>query len=330
MPTNAQPFRTLLEDLLTRFPKTSKQKLKLMATSGRVLVNGIPVRKLTARIRVDAEVTILDRAQAKPSRPELNSRGPRGRADASLLEVIYEDEDVLVVNKPAGLLTSTTPNEPRPTLLKLIRDHLGPNPQGNRIRRLGLIHRLDRDARGLIIFSKSSSAYLSLKAQFKVHSVDRAYLAMVKGKPNPPAGDLKSRLVELPDGTVRSSRSAQKGEVALAQYKVLSAIKDLSLVEVKLMTGRKHQIRVQLSERGWPIVGDTVYRRKEFKPRLGKVTPDSPPPPKPPKPYSPLVQKLDTGLLRLIAIRLGFDHPVTGKRMIFELPKPDDMSLPTE
>lgn len=323
-------MKTLLEHLQALFPKTSRQKLKLMAASGRVVVNSAPVRRLSAVMADDAKVQLLDRVDAVAPTPEVIPGAPASKAPPKPLRVIFEDEDVLVVFKPAGLLTSTTPNEPRPTLLKMVRDYLGPNPGGRQPQRLGLIHRLDRDARGLLVFSKTSRAYISLKQQFKVHSVDRAYLAMVQGVPNPRQGTMKSLLVELPDGKVRSSRNPEKGESAMAEYQVREFIKDLSLVEVKLLTGRKHQIRAQMSERGWPIVGDRMYRLPEPKPRFGKVTGPAPDHVKKPvtRSVSPHMPRLDAGLLRLVAFRLGFDHPDTGKRMIFQLPVPADMKLP--
>ena len=123
-------------------------------------------------------------------------RGPK-------LRIIHEDADVLVVDKPAGLLTSTVPRERRPTLLKMVREYIErTDPRA----RVGLIHRLDRDASGLLIFSKNHQAYESLKRQFFKHTVDRIYLAVVHGKLNPPAGMIESRLVELPNGSVRASR----------------------------------------------------------------------------------------------------------------------------
>jgi RluA family pseudouridine synthase len=210
------------------------------------------------------------------------------------LQVVYEDADVLVVNKPAGLLTSTVPHERRPTLLKLVREYL---LQHEPRARLGLIHRLDRDASGLLVFSKNDRAYRSLKAQFFRHTVERIYLAVIDGKLNPQSGRIESRLVELPDGSVRRSRRPGGGERAITEFKVINTRGDVSLVRVKLLTGRKHQIRVHLSERGAPIVGDKVYGNEKTASRL-----------------------------LLAAVELAFDHPATGKRMKLSATPPKEMT----
>ena len=207
-----------------------------------------------------------------------------------MLDIIYEDADVLVVNKPAGLLTSTVPRERRPTLLALVRKHV---EAGHKRARLGLIHRLDRDAAGLLVFSKNHAAYESLKTQFFHHSVKRVYLAVVIGKPDPSEGKIQSRLVERADGTVYSTRKPTGGEKAITFYRVIETRADgTSVVEVTLETGRKHQVRVHLSDRGWPILGDPVYERTHPKG------------------------------LHLAATTLAFDHPRTKKRVEFSiLPK---------
>ena len=197
------------------------------------------------------------------------------------LRIIYEDADVLIVDKPAGLLTSTVPRERRPTLLKLVREYVA---QNDRRARVGLIHRLDRDASGLLVFSKNHQAYQSLKGQFFHHRVDRIYLAVIKGKLNPSQGKIESRLVELPDGSVRTSRRPNHGERAITEYKVINTRGEFQLVRVKLLTGRKHQIRAHLKERSAPIVGDRVYGSADSAPRL-----------------------------MLAAVELAFEHPRTGK-----------------
>jgi 23S rRNA pseudouridine1911/1915/1917 synthase len=201
------------------------------------------------------------------------------------LQIVHEDRDVLVLNKPAGLLTSTVPRERRPTLLAAVRQYL---PRA----RVGLIHRLDRDSSGLLVFSKSHPAYRALKSQFYHHTVTRIYTAVVQGIPSPPKETIQSRLVEWADGTVHSTRDPRKGELAVTEYEVVDKASGRAVVRVKLQTGRKHQVRVHLSERGTPIVGDVLY---------GKPDPAG---------------------LHLAATTLAFDHPRTGKRMEFHLPPP--------
>jgi RluA family pseudouridine synthase len=199
--------------------------------------------------------------------------------------IIHEDRDILVIDKPAGLLTSTVPREKRPTALKHVRQYIErTDPRA----RVGLIHRLDRDASGLLIFSKNHQAYVSLKQQFFKHTVERIYLALVHGVPTPRQGTITSRLVERADGTVYSTHDPRKGELAITHYQTVSQHKKQSLLRVKLETGKKHQIRVHLSERGVPIVNDPMY---------GDGKPN--------------------GRLMLIAAELTIEHPRSGRRMSF-------------
>src|SRR5262249_35193855 len=158
---------------------------------------------------------------------------------------------------PAGLLTSTVPRERRPTALALVRAYVAARESAAResAARVGLIHRLDRDASGLLVFSKNEDAYRSLKQQFFEHSVQLVHAAATNGTPTPPVGQIDSRLVELPDGSVRTSHRPGAGERAITDYETIARDKGLAAVRVSLRTGRKHQIRVHLSERGVPILG---------------------------------------------------------------------------
>src|SRR4051812_44604165 len=169
--------------------------------------------------------------------------------------IIHEDADVLVIDKPGGLLTSTVPREKLPTALAMVREHLAEtDPRA----RAGLIHRLDRDASGLLVFSKNQPAYDSLKTQFFKHTVERVYTAVVHGVPDPPRGRIESRLIERADGSVHSTTRHAAGQRAITDFQLVRSADDTSVLQVTLFTGRKHQIRVHLGERGHPIVGDRV------------------------------------------------------------------------
>jgi RluA family pseudouridine synthase len=207
----------------------------------------------------------------------------------SQLKIIDEDNNLLVVNKPAGLLTSTNEREKRPTLLAMVREHV--ERQRGRYR-VGVIHRLDRDASGLLVFSKNNRAYESLKSQLFHRTMKRAYLAVVPGVPNPPSGRIESRLIELQDGRVVSTRRHAAGQRAITDYEVVAQAKGKSLLRVTLLTGRKHQIRAHFAEKGHPIIGDKMY---------GSVV------------VSPLM---------LCAVELGFVDPISGKPRVFCIDPP--------
>ena len=297
---------TLLDWLAARYPAAKRQTLRRMLQDGRVTINGRRVIRAAELITADDAVVVTDvPGRGTPPRAE---KPPR--AAAARLDVLYEDDDLLVVDKPPGLLTSTVPRERRPTLLAMVRAHAEAEAGRGRSPRVGLIHRLDRDASGLLVFSKTHEAYVSLKRQFFEHTVERVYTAVAEGVPTPRAGKVESRLVERADGTVYSTRQGGKGERAVTEYEVVEERNRRCLLRVKLHTGRKHQIRVHLRERGSPIVGDTMYGRTESSPvPKGR--------PKPPAPER----------LMLAATRLSLDHPRTGERMTFERPAPPAFAI---
>lgn len=227
-----------------------------------------------------------------PTRP---LRGMR----RGVLPIIFEDDDILVVNKPAGLLTSTVPRERRATLLAMVREHVeSAYRRGSRLRaRVGVIHRLDRDASGLLVFSKNNDAYVSLKRQFFHHDVERIYSVIVHGVPTPRSGKIESRLLELPDGRVVTTRQHAKGQLAVTEYEVIEVAKPYSLLRVRLHTGRKHQIRSHLAQRGTPVVNDAMYDPAR-------------------KP---------AGRLMLAATELGITHPGSSRRLTFRIDLPNEL-----
>jgi 23S rRNA pseudouridine1911/1915/1917 synthase len=282
--------QTLLDWLASRYPTAKRETLRRMVAGGRVTVNGAKPRTVKVAIGADDRVEVSDQARvtSRPSRvPRATPRLPFG--------IVHEDPDVLVVDKPPGMLTSTVPGERRPTLLAAVRAYvLAGDPRA----RVGLIHRLDRDASGLLVFSKSDLAYRSLKTQFFKHTVERVYLAVTAGVLNPRSGRIASRLLERADGTVYSTSEHGKGEWAITHYEVVEEAGKRALVRVRLETGRKHQIRVHLSERHAPIVGDAMYGDAEAAPRL-----------------------------MLAALKLGFTHPRGGKPVVYEIDAPAGFAI---
>ncbi len=273
--------------LQRRFPTAKPATLRQMLRDGRVRVNGTVARRLTDPLKPSDEVEVGDTLRV--------ANKPQFRPMLQPMTLVLDDADFLVVDKPAGLLSSTVPNEKRPTAWAKIQRHL----EANEPRAVpGLVHRLDRDASGLLVFSKTPQAYDSLKEQFFRHTVERVYVAVTHGVPTPAEGRITSMLIELPDGKVRTSRKPGVGRQAITDYRTIDRGGGLAGVRVQLETGRKHQIRAHLSERRVPIVGDRVYGKPDDAPRL-----------------------------MLAAVRLGFTHPRTGRPVLAEIPVPSEFPL---
>jgi RluA family pseudouridine synthase len=205
---------------------------------------------------------------------------------------VHEDSDILVVDKPTGLLSVATEGERTRTAYRLLRDWVAARrPAGAR---LFIVHRLDRETSGLIVFAKTVAAKRSLQAQFAARNVERVYVALVEGMLRTMQGTLKSRLTEDRSLRVRPTSDHREGRDAITRYRVLARPRQGTLVELRLVTGRRGQIRAQLAAVGHPIAGDREYgcradplrrlalhatRLGFVHPRGGRVTFESPPPP---------------------------------------------------
>jgi 23S rRNA pseudouridine1911/1915/1917 synthase len=240
-----------------------------------------------------------DILQARPPAPIPCTAVP----EALPLQVLHEDEDLIVVDKPAGLVVHPGPSHPRGTLVNALLHHCGDLAGIGGVLRPGIVHRLDRGTSGVLVAAKHDRAHLALAEQFRDHSVERVYLALSRGTPGEDSGR-----IELPIGRHHrdrkrmsvSSRAPRAARTAWAVRQRLPA-SGFVLLEVRPETGRTHQIRVHLAATGLPVVGDTVYGRAR-----GKAS----------------------GIARpaLHAAVLGFDHPRSGERHRFEAPLPADFA----
>lgn len=206
------------------------------------------------------------------------------------ISVVYEDDAIIAIDKPAGLLTMGTATEKARTAYAVLRSHLNSKRPPEK---LFIVHRLDREASGLLVFAKSFEAKEILQSQFKDHSARREYVAVVQGRVKEDALTIRSNLAENAAYRVYSTRTKQ-GKPAVTHVSVLKRNAKTTLVGVRLETGRKHQIRVHLAESGHPIVGDTAY---------GAVR-------------SPIRR------MALHGKRLDFKHPTTGARVALHSPYP--------
>ena len=250
-----------------------------MLVQDRIRINGAVCHKAAFSVRAGDAIEISPRH--KP--PSL----PAG------LGILFEDEAILVIYKPSGLLTVATPDERERTAFAYLRRFL---KERNPRQKLYIVHRLDRYASGILVFSKTEDIQLRLKELFSRHDVRRMYWAIVKGRVEQERGTIRSYLAEDRSFHMRSVKDRKQGKEAVTHYRVLRRFSDLSTLEVTLETGRKNQIRAHLSEIGHPVAGDRAYG--------GKIDP--------------------IGRLALHAFHLGFVHPTLGKPVEFTTEPPQE------
>jgi len=223
------------------------------------------------------------------------------RDGAKQLDILYEDRLLLVLNKPAGLLSVPLPRKmDAPSVYDYLEAYLRPSK-----RRPFVVHRIDRDTSGVVLFAKDPRTQQALKRQFLRHEPERVYLAVVYGHPEPKAGTWRDHLVWDRKALIqkRTHRRDPAGAEAVCDYRVVEELRDASLIDVRLQTGKRNQIRIQARLRGHTLVGERRY----------VFGPDA-------------LRPIDFPRQALHAYRLAFRHPVDGREMRFEAPLPDDFS----
>lgn len=215
------------------------------------------------------------------------TRKPAPKHHPKGVTLLYEDADIIVVDKPSGLLTMGTERDKSRTVHSILNDYVRKgNPKSRN--RVYIVHRLDRDTSGILLFAKSERAKQFLQADWD--NTTKIYLTIVSGRPSPPQGTISSYLAENAAFTVYSTPDPTRGKLSQTAYTLLKELKGLSLLRIDLLTGRKHQIRVHLAEKGHPVVGDRRYGR-------GHTT---------------------SARLALHAFSIAFTHPTSGARLSFE------------
>lgn len=260
----------LIDRLHALYPDASRTTLRKWLAAGRVRVRGAVERR--AETPVAAGERVLLGAPPPPAFPEP-------------LRLVHEEEQFLVVDKPAGLLTIATERERERTAYRLLAGYVEGQARRARGPRLFIVHRLDRETSGLLVFAKSGAAKGALQAQFKARRVERLYVAVVDARVDADEGRLESFLVQDRSLRVRASRDTLRGKEAVTLYRVLERRRDSTVLELSLQTGRRGQIRAQLAELGHPVAGDAAYgsRRNPIRrvclhaTRLGFVGPDGRP-----------------------------------------------------
>ena len=242
MKTVASVSGSILDVLELLVPGASKRTLRQMLSQGRITVNGIPCSISSHSIRPGDVLEIGPR--------RIPAKLPQG------LEILYEDKDILVIHKPAGLLTVSTIYESKRTAYACLRRHLREHNAGQK---LYVVHRLDKFASGVLVFAKSERVQAMLKRLFSRHEIQRKYWAIVEGKMEKSSGTIRSYLAQDRSLRMHSTGDRKRGKSAVTHYRILRQLPRVTALEVTLETGRKNQIRVHLSESGHPIVGDRAY-----------------------------------------------------------------------
>ncbi len=299
--------------LASKLPALSRTRLKQLILQGEVTLSGRTIKDPEHRVKPGDDITVRV-PPVEPAKP---------KAEKIPLDVVYEDKDIVVIDKPAGLVVHPAPGNRSGTLVNALIAHCGMSLSGiGGERRPGIVHRLDKDTSGLLVVAKNDRAHRGLAAQFADHGksggLRRRYLALVWGVPSPAQGLIDKPIGRDPRSRVKMSvRSG--GRYAVTHYKVRKVFQGrdgkpvASLIECELETGRTHQIRVHLAKIGHPLLGDETYG-KGFQSAVSRL--------------STAARRALDGLKRqaLHAYLLGFEHPATKKPLRFEAKPPETLA----
>lgn len=283
-----------LDLFLAQASGLSRARVQQLIAEGHVLVAGHP-QKPRYRLRAGEGV-------------QLHLPPPRPLAlvpEAIPLHVLYEDEDILVLNKPAGMVVHPGAGRATGTLVHGLLAHCGALPGIGGVERPGIVHRLDRDTSGVLVVAKTEAAHQSLSRQFKTRVVRKRYLALVHGEVQRDSGRIEASLGRRVHDRKRMGVRERGGREARTAYQVVRRLPGMTLLELALETGRTHQIRVHLSHIGHPVIGDRVYGGRRERRRADSDAP-----------------RAERQMLH--AWRLGFHHPRTGAWVEFTAPPPED------
>ncbi|MFK4791915.1 RluA family pseudouridine synthase [Sphingobium sp. ZW T5_29] len=293
----AQQGLRLDKALAELLPDLSRERLKALIVEGQVTSGG---RALNPSIKVAAgqvfAITLPATAESEVVAQDIP------------LVIVYEDADLIVIDKPAGMVVHPAVGNLDGTLVNALLHHCRDSLSGiGGVARPGIVHRIDKDTSGLLVVAKSDKAHEGLAHQFSTHNIDRLYSAIVYGIPNPAAG-----IVDTWIGRSNSDRKKMavhpdgRGKRAVTHYRVIDRMRGAALIECRLQTGRTHQVRVHLTHLGHPLIGDPVYGRER-------------------KGFKSILETLGFKRQALHAKRLGFIHPVSGEKLSFDSALPTDM-----
>lgn len=278
-------------------PQVSRERMKALISAGQVCDEaGVPHRDPARKTEAGQAFTI---ALPRPA-PAHNAAQPIP------LNIVYEDAHLIVIDKPAGLVVHPAAGNLDGTLVNALLHHCGGSLSGiGGVARPGIVHRIDKDTSGLMVAAKHDRAHEGLARQFAAHSIDRRYMAIVQGRPAPPAGTVDAPLARSPANRKKIAIVAG-GKRAVTHYRTLAPLRHAALVECRLETGRTHQVRVHMASLGHSLLGDPVY---------GRITHS----------LRGFLETLNFRRQALHAAHLGFIHPINSSALTFDSELPADM-----
>jgi len=292
----SKPGERLDSYLRSIFQAVSRGTIQRLIEQGHIRVNGIEVKPTHSPRAGDVVTVYWPEARAAAAQPE-----------EIPLDVLYEDADLLVLNKPPGMVVHPAAGNEEHTLVNALLHHCKGQLSGiGGVARPGIVHRLDKDTSGCLLIAKNDTAHQAIAEQFASRTTDKIYLAIVCGTPPRVSGEIRAPIARHPSHRKRMAVSDGAGRDARTGYRVLESLRASSLVEAVLHTGRTHQIRVHFQHLGVPVLGDDVYGARQTK-KLAEVTG-----------YEPPRQLLH-------AWKLSFLHPRLQKRIQMEAPWPNDL-----
>ncbi len=293
----AQHGLRLDKALAELLPDLSRERLKSLIVEGDVTADG---RTLNPSMKVAAGQLFAISIPAPVDADAIAQDIP--------LNIVHEDADLIVVDKPAGLVVHPAAGNLDGTLVNALLHHCRGELSGiGGVARPGIVHRIDKDTSGLLVVAKSDRAHEGLAQQFKAHSIDRLYAAIVYGVPQPPVGTVDTWIGRSDSDRKKMAVHREgRGKHAVTHYRLIERLAGAALVECRLETGRTHQVRVHMAHLGHPLIGDPVYSRER-------------------KGFKTILETLRFKRQALHAKRLGFIHPLTGQKLSFDSAPPADM-----
>jgi len=296
-----------LDKFLVRILPQSRERLKNLILNGNITIEGMESIKPSVKIEAGQTISIImtEAEEADPQPEDIP------------LDIVYEDNSLLVINKPVGMVVHPAAGNWTGTLVNALLYHCADSLSGiGGVKRPGIVHRLDKDTSGLILVAKNDYTHQFLSEQLADRTLSRTYKALVWGIPVPPVGTIDLSIDRDPKNRLKQAVCHQGGRRAITHYKILHTIEDvIALVECRLETGRTHQIRVHMQARGHPLIGDHLYGAQKTS-QISRLT---------------RLKNGDKDMIlnfprqALHATKLKFIHPETREKMVFEIELPEDM-----